>query len=100
MRSTPPEFATPPLAWGTEAHVRRLFADTGIELEFARETVESPRLDSLEAEIEFATTKFGPLIMARQFLEPQGRWQALLADLAKLLEHQEPSEYLIILGRK
>jgi hypothetical protein len=38
--------------------------------------------------------------MARKFLEPQGRWPALIADLTKLLEHQEPSEYLIILGRK
>jgi SAM-dependent methyltransferase len=100
MPPPPAPFATPPLAWGTEDHVRRLFASTGIELEFARETVEFPRLDSLEAEIEFATTKFGPLVMARKFLEPQGRWPALLADLAKLLEHQEPSEYLIILGRK
>jgi SAM-dependent methyltransferase len=100
MPPPPPAFATPPLAWGTEDHVRRLFADTGVRLEFARETVDFPRLESLEAEIEFATTKFGPLVMARKFLEPQGRWTALLADLAKLLEHQEPSEYLIILGRK
>jgi ubiquinone/menaquinone biosynthesis C-methylase UbiE len=100
MPSPPPEFATPPLAWGTEQHVRRLFAGTGIELEFARETIEFPRLDTLDAEIEFATTKFGPLVMARKFLEPQGRWPALLADLAKLLEHPEPSEYLVIEGRK
>jgi SAM-dependent methyltransferase len=100
MPPPPPEFATPPLAWGTEEHVRRLFSGTGVELEFARETVEIPRLESLDAEVEFATTKFGPLIMARKFLEPQGRWPALLADLAKLLEHQEPSEYLIIQGRK
>jgi SAM-dependent methyltransferase len=96
----PPEFATPPLLWGSEDHVRRLFVGTGLELEFARETVESPRLDSLEAELEFATTKFGPLVMARKLLESQGRWDALLADLAKLLEHQAPAEYLITLGRK
>lgn len=96
----PPEFATPPLAWGTEDHVRRLFAGTGVELEFRRETVEFPPLESLEAEMEFVTTKFGPLVMARKFLEPQGRWPALLADLARLLERPEPSEYLITLGRK
>ncbi len=100
MPPPPPEFATPPLAWGTESHVRRLFAGMGIELEFARETVDFPQLESLEAEVEFATTKFGPLIMARKFLEPQGRWPALLADLAKLMEHQEASEYLIIVGHK
>jgi SAM-dependent methyltransferase len=100
MPPPPAEFATPPLAWGTEAHVRRLFSDTGVELEFRRETVEFPPLGTVDAEIEFVTTKFGPLIMARKFLEPQGRWPALLADLARLLEKPEPSEYLVILGRK
>jgi len=100
MPPPPPEFATPPLAWGTEDHVHRLFAGTGVKLEFRRETVEFPQLESLEAEIEFSTTKFGPLVMARKFLEPQGRWPALLADLARLLEHPEPSEYLVILGQK
>jgi len=100
MPPPPPEFATPPLAWGTEDHVRRIFSGTGVELEFRRETVEFPPLASVEAEVEFATTKFGPLIMARKFLEPQGRWSALLSDLGKLMEKQEPSEYLVILGRK
>jgi SAM-dependent methyltransferase len=100
MPPPPPDFSTPPLAWGNEDHVRRLFSGTGVELEFRRETVDFPPLESLEAEVEFATTKFGPLIMARKFLEPQGRWPALLADLARLMEKQDPSEYLVILGRK
>jgi SAM-dependent methyltransferase len=100
MPPPPLEFSTPPLAWGTEDHVRRLFEGTGIELEFARETVDVSPLDSLDDEVEFATTKFGPLVMARKVLEPQGRWPALLADLRRLLEQQEPSEYLIIRGRK
>ena len=100
MPPPPPEFATPPLAWGTEDHVRRLFSNTGVELEFRRETVDFPPLESVEAEVEFATSKFGPLIMSRKFLEPQGRWPALLADLARQMEQREPSEYLVILGRK
>jgi SAM-dependent methyltransferase len=100
LPAPPPEFATPPLAWGSEDHVRRLFAGTGVELDFAHETVEPPPLGSIDAEIEFATTKFGPLVMARPSLEAQGKWDALLADLAKLFEQQEPAEYLIILGRK
>lgn len=96
----PPDFALPPLLWGTEDHVRSLFADTGVSFEFLRETVEFPQMSSLEAEIEFMTTKFGPLVMARRFLEPAGRWPALLEDLARLLEHPEPSEYLVALGKK
>jgi SAM-dependent methyltransferase len=96
----PPSFAAPPLLWGTEDHVREIFADTGVKFEFLRETVEFSPLESLDAEMEFVTTKFGPLIMARKFLEPQGRWSALLDDLARLLERPEPSEYLVALGTK
>jgi ubiquinone/menaquinone biosynthesis C-methylase UbiE len=96
----PPDFAQSPLLWGSEDHVRGLFAGSAIELEFARELVEFPRMDSLEAELEFMTTKFGPLIMARRALEPQRRWRALLADLRRLLEDQQPGEYLVTTGRK
>jgi hypothetical protein len=100
MPAPPPAFATPPLAWGTEDHVRQIFAGTDVKLEFRRETVEFPPPESLEAELEFMTTKFGPLIMARKFLEAQGRWPALLQDLARLVEQRQPSEYLVILGRR
>ncbi len=80
--------------------MRKLFSGTGVELEFHRETVDFPPLETVEAEVEFATTKFGPLLMARKLLEPQGRWPALLADLTRQMEQREPSEYLVILGRK
>ena len=96
----PPDFAQSPLLWGTEDHVRGLFAGTAIELEFARELVEFPRMDSLDAELEFMTTKFGPMIMARRALEPQGRWPTVLADLRRLLDDQQPGEYLVTTGRK
>jgi ubiquinone/menaquinone biosynthesis C-methylase UbiE len=96
----PPSFAAPPLLWGTEDHVREIFAGTGVSFEFKREMVEFSPLESLDAEMEFMTTKFGPLIMARTFLEPAGRWSALLDDLQRLLAHQEPSEYLVALGTK
>jgi SAM-dependent methyltransferase len=95
----PPGVAQPPLLWGSEDHVRGLFADTGIELEFERETIDFPR-GSLDEEIEFATTKFGPLIMARRVLEPQGRWDELLADMRRLLQDPRPGEYLVTTGRK
>jgi SAM-dependent methyltransferase len=96
----PPDFAEPPLRWGSEDHVRELFAGTGVELEFARETIDVPRFDSLDEEIEFATSKFGPLILARRVLGPQGRWQALLDDLARLLANPAPAEYLVTVGHQ
>ena len=35
---TPPDFAQPPLLWGREDHVRELFAGSGVQLEFERDT--------------------------------------------------------------
>lgn len=96
----PPPFAEPPLLWGSEDHVRELFAGTGIELEFVRETLDSPRFDSIDDEIDFATTKFGPMLMARRLLEPEGRWDSLLHDLRTLYEDPRPAEYLVTVGNK
>jgi ubiquinone/menaquinone biosynthesis C-methylase UbiE len=95
----PPDFVQPPLLWGSEDHVSDLFADTGVEVEFAREFVEFPRMP-VDEEIEFATSKFGPLILARRMLEPQGRWLALIDDLRRLLENPRPAEYLVTTGVK
>jgi SAM-dependent methyltransferase len=95
----PPPVAQPPLLWGSEDHVRELFDGTGIELAFARETVAFPRFDSVDEEVEFAITKFGPMIMARRML-PAERFAALVADQRRLLETQSPAaEYLVIPGR-
>jgi SAM-dependent methyltransferase len=97
----PPPFAEPPLLWGTEDHVRELFEGTGVQVAFTRETVAFAEFDSAEAEIEFSTTKFGPMIMARRMLEPQGRWDALLTDMRRVLEERGPAaEYLVISGVK
>ncbi len=96
----PPPGVEPPLLWGSEGHVRELFAGTGVEIELTRETIQFPRFDSLDEEMEFATTKFGPLIMARRMLPPE-RYAAMLADQRRLLEtHTGPAEYLVTVGRK
>jgi SAM-dependent methyltransferase len=100
MPAPPPDLAQPPLLWGSENHVRELFKDTGIKLEFARETVEAPPFRSVDEEVEFATTKFGPLIMAKPKLEAMGKWTSLLDDMRRLMEKPEPAEYLVVLGRK
>jgi steroid delta-isomerase-like uncharacterized protein len=96
-----PAFASPPPLWGSEPHVRRLFAGTGIELEFARESLE-PRRDfgSTDDAIAFFTTRFGPLMMARRVTESAGTWPALYEDLVRHFEQDEPAEYLVVLGRK
>jgi hypothetical protein len=103
----PPPEATPPVMWGVEDHVRRLFAPHGVELEFARASVlfedESP-----EAFFEDSTRKLGPLVLARAALEPQGKWPALRHDLLDLYNRLNTStdgsyraegEYLVTIAR-
>jgi SAM-dependent methyltransferase len=95
-----PPIAQPPLLWGSKDHVRELFAGTGVELAFARETIAFPEFASIDDEIEFATTKFGPMIMARRMLPPE-RYAALIADQRGVIERQDgPAEYLVTTGRK
>jgi len=96
----PPPIAQPPLLWGDEAHVRELFAGTGVELEFQRESVEPAAFASADEAFEWTTTRFGPLIMARQMLEASGRWDELRAALTPLYRQNAPLEYLVILGRR
>jgi ubiquinone/menaquinone biosynthesis C-methylase UbiE len=96
----PPPIAQPPALWGSEDHVRDLFAGSGIELEFRRETVEQAHFDSTDEAIEYLATRFGPMIMAREMLTAVGRWDDLRAELITLYERDEPLEYLVTLGRK
>jgi ubiquinone/menaquinone biosynthesis C-methylase UbiE len=96
----PPSIAQPPALWGHEDHVRELFAESGIQLEFRRETVEQARFDSTDEAIDYLSTRFGPMIMAREMLTAAGRWDDLHADLVELYERDEPMEYLVTLGVK
>jgi SAM-dependent methyltransferase len=96
----PPTIAQPPVLWGREAHVRELFADREIELEFHRETVAPAQFGSTDEAIEYLATRFGPMIMAREMLTAAGRWDDLRADLVELYERDEPLEYLVITGTK
>lgn len=101
----PPPFAASPLLWGSEDHVRTLFAGAGLTLTFARHEIEF-RFDSAEQEVEHFETKFGPLLKARELLEPQGRWEALHDDFTAYVRRHEDTgggtrsfgEYLLVVG--
>lgn len=107
MPAPPPEVAPPPL-WGEERHVRDLFTGTGVEPEFAHDAARM-RYESPEHALALYADKFGPVVMARQALEPQGKWDALRDDLlAYYREHGEQDgdgttvwgEYLVVTGGK
>lgn len=66
------------------------------------------RYESAEHEVEQFETKFGPILKARELLEPQGRWEALHEDLVAHARRYAvaggPSvsfgEYLMTVGTK
>jgi SAM-dependent methyltransferase len=106
MPPPPPEVISP-LMWGTEQHIRSLFDPSGVELSFARHKV-TFIADSPESWVEYNERVLGPTIMAKAMLEPQGKWDALRADLIELYaqnnEAQDGSlrvsaEYLLSVGR-
>ena len=104
----PPDFASPPPLWGSEAHVRRLFAESRVELEFAR-GYNPWRFVSPEAWVSFMETNYGPTLKARQRLETEGTWEACRAQILAMAERRNEAtdgsllmqaEYLIIIGHK
>jgi SAM-dependent methyltransferase len=99
---------SPPALWGDERHVRELFAGTGIELDFVRETV-MWRFDSPSEAVDTFASTLGPLVKAREALEPQGRWTTLRGEIAAWFERWNRSathrlefaaDYLVVLGQK
>ena len=100
------EFTQPPPLWGCEEHVAGLFAGTGLQLRFEREHV-AMRFPSVEDALRIFESKWGPFVQAREELERHGRWSALRAGLAEVLERHNTSrdrtlvfsgEYLAAVG--
>jgi SAM-dependent methyltransferase len=104
----PPPPGPPPTLWGEEDHVRDLFADAALELGFERDLV-TLRFDSVEHAMWTYATKFGPVVTARERLEPEGRWDALRDDLAAMFKRHSQTadgsvsfagEYLVAIAGK
>lgn len=76
----PPPDAEPPPLWGDPDYLGRLFAGHGISFECTEEITEFP-FSSPEQAVEFYSTKFGPLVKAREALTAEGRWDELEASM-------------------
>jgi SAM-dependent methyltransferase len=105
----PPDGFVPPPAWGSRDHVEGLFEGTGVRLEFEDDSVDFV-FDSGEAAADFYAEFFGPVVMAKAALEPEGKWDALRNDLIELFTSKShptddgriayTGEYLTIIGSK
>jgi SAM-dependent methyltransferase len=102
-----PGYASPPPLWGSEDHLRSLFAGSGVEWEFARGR--NPwRFASAEAWTAFMETKYGPTVKARELLTADGSWEECRAEIVALAERLNEAtdgslligaEYLVATGR-
>jgi SAM-dependent methyltransferase len=97
----------PPVSWGTEEHIRELFAESGAELSLERRTVAFTH-DSAEGWLDDDERILGPAIMAKAALEPQGRYGELreaMLDLYAAANEAEDgtfsvqAEYLLSVAR-
>jgi SAM-dependent methyltransferase len=102
---SPPDFASPPILWGTEEHVRDMFRPGAKDFEFERHSA-TIEWESVEGFADYFVDRFGPLVTARQMLGD--RFQELRNDLVDVWANRNesgdsrlvlPQEYLLSLIR-
>jgi RNA polymerase sigma-70 factor, ECF subfamily len=100
----PPPGVQPPPLWGVDEHITEVFGAAGVTPAIERETVDFD-FASVEDAVRHYGDDFGPFVMARGVLEPQGRWDEFLAAFADLVTRFNTaedgsalirSEYLVI----
>jgi SAM-dependent methyltransferase len=69
----PPEGFKPPILWGTDERVHELFAGHDVQTERVMLTSE---YEDFDAFVELWEGTLGPVVTARQVLEPEGKWAA------------------------
>lgn len=107
----PPPHASPPLLWGTEDHIRRLFGGRVELLTFRRSSYVERSPGGPETYVELFRTTFGPVIALRRLLEAEPERLAAFDEAFTRFAEQEnrgapggpaeyPYEYLLITARK
>lgn len=79
----PPDEVQPPILWGSEEHVRELFAQKDVELKF-EPAVAAWDWDSAEEWVAYTEENLGPVIMGKSVLEPDGKWEEMRSRLVEL----------------
>ncbi len=100
----PPPGVQPPPLWGLETHIAEVFGAAGVSASVARETVDF-EFASVEDAVHRYAEDFGPFVIARGMLAPQGRWDDFLEAFTELIRRFNPahdgtaricSDYLVI----
>jgi alkanesulfonate monooxygenase SsuD/methylene tetrahydromethanopterin reductase-like flavin-dependent oxidoreductase (luciferase family) len=80
----PPPGVQPPPLWGIEEHVEEAFAAAGASPTIERESVAFD-FPSVADAVQCYADDFGPFVIARRALEPQGRWEEFREAFADLV---------------
>jgi SAM-dependent methyltransferase len=108
MPPPPPELK-PPVLWGSEEHVRGLFAGQPVELSFEKLICPMEFPGSIQEWVDYASENLGPVIAARKATEGDGKWPEVREKLIELQnEYSEPvnggiraeAEFLLTTARK
>jgi SAM-dependent methyltransferase len=87
----PPPGVQPPPLWGVDEHITEVFGAAGVTPSIEHETVDFD-FASVEDAVRHYGDDFGPFVMARGVLEPQGRWDEFLAAFADLVTRFNAAE--------
>lgn len=85
----PPDFASPPIFWGTEDHVREMFGSVAKGFEFERHDARI-EWDSVDGFAEFFMSRFGPMVTAKEMLGE--RFADLRADVVEIWRDANEAE--------
>ena len=106
--SPPPPPEGPPVRWGTEEGAHELL-DEAFEVQTDERTLVQRYEGGIDAMTDFFMSRFGPMVMARRALEPQGRWDEFLTAYRELArrwnqggddEAALPATYLLVTGTR
>jgi ubiquinone/menaquinone biosynthesis C-methylase UbiE len=104
----PPPIEGPPVRWGLEQGAHELL-DDAFEIRCERRVLYQRYDGPVEAMTDYFMANFGPMVMARRALEPQGRWDEFVAaynEFARRWNQGEngttalPASYLLVTGTR
>jgi SAM-dependent methyltransferase len=101
----PPDYASPPILWGREQHIRELFSNMAQNFEFEQHT-NWIEWESLESWTDFFMARFGPMVTAKAMLgERFGELRDRIVDIWRNANEARdgrlriPQEYVVTVVR-
>lgn len=104
----PPPPEGPPVRWGTEAGAHELL-DDAFEIRCEERILMQRYPGGIDEMTDYFMPRFGPMVMARRALEPQGRWDEFVTTYRELTRRWDeggegesalPAAYLLVTGTR